>query len=65
MTWNITLALLDGLYLRCFVFLECHAKIKTDPRLIITKLNVTFFDKDNGSSWYALVQWNPLGKQKV
>lgn len=39
---------------------ECHAKIKTDPRLIITKLNVTFFDKDNGSSWYALVQWNPL-----
>ncbi|XP_074638192.1 uncharacterized protein LOC141896764 isoform X1 [Acropora palmata] len=39
---------------------ECHSKEKTDARLIITKLNVTFFDKDNGSSWYALVHWNPL-----
>lgn len=39
---------------------ECHSKEKTDARLIITKLNVTFFEKDNGSSWYALVHWNPL-----
>ncbi|XP_015769647.1 PREDICTED: uncharacterized protein LOC107348145 isoform X4 [Acropora digitifera] len=39
---------------------ECHSKEKTDARLIIRKLNVTFFDKDNGSSWYALVHWNPL-----
>ena len=65
MTFYITSALLDGLYLRSFVFLECHSKEKADARLIITKLNVTFFEKDNGSSWYALVHWNPLGKQKV
>lgn len=38
----------------------CLFKRRSDPRLIIQNLDVTFHEKNNGSSWYALVRWDPI-----
>ncbi|XP_068761968.1 uncharacterized protein [Montipora capricornis] len=40
----------------------CLFKRRSDPRLIIQTLDldVTFHEKNNGSSWYALVRWDPI-----
>ncbi|XP_068671859.1 uncharacterized protein [Montipora foliosa] len=44
---------------------ECLAKIRTDPGLIVENINVTFHEegKDSNKSWYAFVQWEPIGKE--
>ncbi|XP_068717361.1 uncharacterized protein [Montipora capricornis] len=39
---------------------ECLIKIKADPRLIVRNVNVTFREKGNNQSWYAVIQWTPL-----
>ena len=46
---------------------ECLAKIHTDRRLIVKNINVTFHEegKDSNKSWYAFVQWEPIGKESV
>ncbi|XP_068717373.1 uncharacterized protein [Montipora capricornis] len=43
---------------------ECLIKIKADPRLIVRNVNVTFREKGNNQSWYAVIQWTPLAFPK-
>ena len=38
----------------------CRVKTQSDPRWIINDLNVTFLERENSSSWYVRVSWNPF-----